>query len=293
MKQLPQFAADMLASCPTSGEGVHSWLFRTARVLHAYRPEGEITALLEAASHNCGRLVPAREINSAVHDSRNCAYQPGQKAPRNRKQGKWPDRNRQAVEDICANAPGVADLWEASPVRLEEGRQHTEEVVDQLFPGNPWLCVGESSSRFDTRHREDWRGSLHRMQLIVPSPMTDKTGTAKGGHASAHTLDNTGPRWFLVLEFDEGDFDQHAAILMHLSTKAPFVLAVMSGNKSLHGWFNVRQTPKSLQHRFMRYAVSLGADNATWSRCQFVRMPDGLRTNGNRQSAIYFNPNNI
>ncbi|MDP6445102.1 MAG: hypothetical protein QF805_14995, partial [Pirellulaceae bacterium] len=50
--------------------------------------------------------------------------------------------------------------------------------------------------------------------------------TAKGGHASAHTLDNTGPRWFLVLEFDEGDFDQHAAILMHLSTKAPFVLAV-------------------------------------------------------------------
>ena len=29
--------------------------------------------------------------------------------------------------------------------------------------------------------------------------------------------------------------------------------------------------------RFFRYAVSLGADRATWTRCQLVRMPDGTR----------------
>jgi hypothetical protein len=40
----------------------------------------------------------------------------------------------------------------------------------------------------------------------------------------------------------------------------------------------------------MRYAVSLGADAATWTRSQFVRMPDGLRENGNRQVVYFFNP---
>ena len=37
-------------------------------------------------------------------------------------------------------------------------------------------------------------------------------------------------------------------------------------------------------------AVSLGADRATWTRSQFVRMPDGTRDNGNRQAVYFFNP---
>ena len=40
----------------------------------------------------------------------------------------------------------------------------------------------------------------------------------------------------------------------------------------------------------MRYAVSLGADRATWTRSQFVRMPDGTRDNGKRQTVYFFNP---
>jgi hypothetical protein len=47
----------------------------------------------------------------------------------------------------------------------------------------------------------------------------------------------------------------------------------------------------------MRYAVMLGADPATWTRCQFVRMPNGLRRRpkafGVRQPVFYFNPNNL
>jgi len=43
----------------------------------------------------------------------------------------------------------------------------------------------------------------------------------------------------------------------------------------------------------MRYAVSIGADPATWTRCQLVRMPDGLRREPGkerRQTVYYFNP---
>jgi hypothetical protein len=40
----------------------------------------------------------------------------------------------------------------------------------------------------------------------------------------------------------------------------------------------------------MNYAVSLGADSATWTRSQFVRMPDGMREGGARQMVYFFNP---
>ena len=67
-------------------------------------------------------------------------------------------------------------------------------------------------------------------------------------------------------------------------------LTVHSGNKSLHGWFFCAAESESKLHHFMRYAVSLGADKATWTRSQFVRMPDGQRKNGKAQRIYYFNP---
>lgn len=48
--------------------------------------------------------------------------------------------------------------------------------------------------------------------------------------------------------------------------------------------------PEERLRRFMRYAVALGADRATWTRSQFVRMPDGTRDNGERQTVYFFNP---
>ena len=93
-----------------------------------------------------------------------------------------------------------------------------------------------------------------------------------------------------VAEFDQGNVDAHAALLLHLAAHAPLALAVHSGIKSIHGWFYCLGQPEEKLRRFMRYAVSLGACTSTWSRSQFVRMPDGLRDNGKRQVVYYFNP---
>jgi hypothetical protein len=67
-------------------------------------------------------------------------------------------------------------------------------------------------------------------------------------------------------------------------------MVVHSGSKSLHGWFFCAGQPEERLRQVMRYCVSIGADRATWSRSQFVRMPDGLRDNGKRQVVYYFNP---
>jgi hypothetical protein len=290
-RELPQFLRDLLSVCPQAGAGVHNWLFRCARQLHAhYSDPGEIVRLLEAASHGCGRTIPQREITAAVQDASKCAWEPSGQGQSYRPEPKWPTLNTEQREAIIRDGFKLVDLWEASAIRLESNQSQTEAIVDLLFPGNPLLCCGKSSSEFATRTREKWRGRLGALPLLVPSPMTARTGITKDGRQSERTLANTGPRRFLVIEFDTGSFDEHAALLWHLARFGPLVLAVHSGNKSLHGWFAVNGRAEAKLYRFMHYSVSLGADHATWTRSQFVRLPDGLRENGNRQAVYYFHP---
>lgn len=145
--------------------------------------------------------------------------------------------------------------------------------------------------------------------------MSAAVGLTQNGKQSKHTLSNTASRRFLVVECDFSIYardgktetrfaplirklvsqgvsvtDMCAAILLHLAGYAPMILAVHSGGKSLHGWFYCAGEPEPRLYKFMRYAVSLGADHATWTRSQFVRMPGGTRDNGTRQVVFYFNP---
>ena len=60
---------------------------------------------------------------------------------------------------------------------------------------------------------------------------------------SPRALANVGARRYLVLDFDEGDKDDHATIIWHLREKwqqiTGLVMVLDSGNKSLHGWWDV------------------------------------------------------
>lgn len=291
---LPTTVRRLLANPPDAGRGVHRWLFRTARALHRCGlSEGDCETVLTCATAHCGRDVPNREIDDAVCNSRpDRAHE--HRLPR------WPNVNHEQREAVIRDHGGLADLWEASRLRLQDDRSHAEEWIDLLFPGNPLLCVGKSQGEFQTLAREDWRGTLSRFQFVVPNPMTARFGGTKDGRRSAHSLSNTGPRRFLVVESDFGTVDEHAAILLHLGTLAPLVLAVHSGGKSLHGWFLVEGQPEEKVLRLFRYAICLGADPATWCRSQFVRMPDGLRPDGKdpdtgqrclrRQTVFFCNP---
>jgi hypothetical protein len=288
-RSLPEFLRDMIAAPPRAGEGIHTWLFRVARQLHAHLPAGEIIALLETRVANCGRYVPRNEIVSAVQNSLPVAWKPSGNSAPVQSVSKWPQVNAECRAAIIRDGSGLADLWEASRTRIQDNKRHTEEIIDHLFPGNPLLCCGKTNSDFETRKREEWRGKLSRLALIVPSPMTAPTGLTKDGRVSAHTLNNTGPRRFLVVEFDSGTPDEHAALLLHLGKFAPLVCAVHSGGKSLHGWFFVLGQPDDKILKFFRYAVSLGADSRLWTRSQFCRMPDGKRDNGKRQTVFFLN----
>lgn len=250
VRSLPQFVRDLLSSPPRHGEGVHNYCFRLARVLHPYRTAMEIVETLRALLVDCGRTVPESEILDAVRNSKACAWTPGTSTPRTARQPQWPSINVEQREAVIATGLGLVDLWEASPVRFEDTEAHTEEIIDTLFPGNPLLCAGRTSYEFAVLERDKWRGKLAALQFVVPSPMSAKLGRKKNpkpgeSEWSEHTLDNTGARHFLVVEFDAGTSDDHAATLLHLKQRgAPLALAVHSGNKSLHGWFRCDGQPE-------------------------------------------------
>lgn len=209
----------------------------------------------------------------------------------------WPARNLDEINCIIKDGPGLYDLWEASPVRFEDGQSHAEDIVDVLFPGNPLLCCARTPGEFASRRREVWRGHLSQLPLMVPNPMHAIKGITKAGYPSEHSQDNTAQRVYLCIEFDfaEGDLavpitDACAALILHLKNKHlnTLVAVCFSGGKSLHAWFRVLDVLKpGEQYSFMQRAVALGADRATWNKSQFVRIPDGSRANGSRQTAYY------
>jgi hypothetical protein len=283
---LPRWCADLISSPPRAGDGFHTWLFRASRALWVCgRNENEIRAILENVAATCGRHVSVREIADAIRNSRLSAFQSASSRPR-----PWPRVNVEQCEAIIATGSGLVDLWEISPIRFANKSPYADQIIDALFPGNPLLCCAATKGTAHTARRDKWRSQMSELQFIVPSPMTAATGRNQAGELSRRCLDNTGARRFLVVEFDRGTKGEHAALLLHLAERAPLALAVFSGSKSLHGWFYCAGAAEERVSRFFRYAVSLGADRATWTRCQLVRMPDGTRDNGNKQSVFFFNP---
>lgn len=184
---LPRFVCDLLASPPQRGGGLNLWLYRVARVLHPYRYPDEIIELLRAATD--GEPIKHGEIERAVERSKATARRPGQPSCA-KPAPKWPTVNTEQREAIASGGVGLYDLWENSPYRIEDNESHCEAIIDRLFPADALLCCGTSNSDFDTRPRDEWRGALSQLSLIVPSPMTALTGITQDGKESAHSLDN-------------------------------------------------------------------------------------------------------
>jgi hypothetical protein len=286
-----------------AGSGFHQWILGAANKVCRKVERREAFEQLARSGRIAGRFDPI-EINHALdkayRDAGNFvpgAYNSGVPF---RKEKKWPDRSSSAIAEIVKDGPGAYDLWERSPIRFDDDESHTEEIIDALFPRNPWLCVGRHAKEFRTSTRKALKGELSKCSHIVPGPMDALGGRTQAGHWSDKCNDAVERRRFLVTEFDREERDNQAAIIWHLAKFGALAMVVDSAGKSLHAWFYCKGSDESKggkMHRFFSYAVSLGADPAGWVLSQYMRMPDGTRDSGDRkgerQSVIYFNPENI
>lgn len=306
-EQLPDAVVELLTSCPASGQGVHHWIWRAAVALRPFLPPDEIKRMLQAASKNSGR-DRSQEIEDAVTNS--------QRPPPDRRSGRGRIRRRTSpriaacsgttVNDafrrkIVENGGDISLLTRSSPTELPtDQRQIARFCLDKLYPGDPLLCVAPVPNRHFTARKKEIIKKPHLYSLIVPSPMSSVWGINKKGKRSQRCLDNTGPRIYLICEFDlvvdpskpnllDQEFlawafslgktipDISAALIMHLAKAAPLVAAIDSGGKSLHGWFNVEGWDEAEVARFMTVAIRLGADHHTLTKYQLVRMPGAVR----------------
>ncbi|MEI6784543.1 MAG: hypothetical protein WCQ21_26930, partial [Verrucomicrobiota bacterium] len=94
--------ADILASCPRAGSGVHGWCFTTALKLHRYcTDKAELARLLTLGSSECGREVSEVEIDNAVANSQPIAEGTVPKGPRRH----LPERNEEQIKTITKAGP--------------------------------------------------------------------------------------------------------------------------------------------------------------------------------------------
>jgi hypothetical protein len=273
------------APCPPSGEGVHKWIYHVCCVfLDAGVDEREIDKYCEK---HATRALQINEVFNACASIRKTGI---------KKRPKWDKPEPEYMKFVRRTAQG--GLYQSLLSRFTLSR--AEEIdcfgaLKLLFPddttsGNQaLLCCGASQAEFRTASLTFFKDKCQDLQFIVPSPMSSVWGVNQSGVRSMHTLDNTGPRKYLVVEFDKGEHADHAAYLHNLHRLIPITTVVYSGNKSLHGWFNVENLPEHKQVSFFKEATRLGADTATWNKSLFVRMPDGRRDNGIRQRILLFN----
>lgn len=295
-RSLPAHIRGAFSNPPRAGSGVHKWLFITALRCHKYMAQDEIIRRLTAAVQGCGREVPHAEIvaavvNSASKKGRRQFKVRGVPAPGGHAK-KWPAVNSALQAKVISDYPcTVRQFRGMSPYEIDTDYNDAYWFVTSLFPDYPPLCIGSDLNRASTGPIEQFEEKLDRMTFIVPSAMTSKFGLTLNGERSQRTLTNTGPRRYLVTEFDSLTLDEQVSMILHLRPYASLALVLWSGGKSLHAWWSCYDTSNSQQKEFFSYAVRLGADPHTWTKCQLVRLPQGWRADKRtRQSVYYFDP---
>lgn len=271
----------LLENPPETGRGRHHWLFRIAAKLHAaeWAPEEIQEGLLSI-----------------------CADRG------------WSDRAGKTITDIIAKLAGSNPADHANPLRIdwpqacdaerqmlysypslfdpEEGTDlGPADVLPSLFPNDPLVCVGWDVNRFSTLPLSALLPNASRAPFVVANPMTAEHAP----NGSVRSLANATPRHLrrhLVVEFDTGESrEEQAAVLSSLHTPAmPLVLAVWSGGKSIHGWFDVSGANPAHHVALFALAAHLGADETLFDMSKLVRMPGGTRSTGQPQTILYFNP---
>jgi len=233
--------------------------------------QGGVVVRAYAAAGRDGRTVPEREIEAALRDGFKSTSKPA---------AKWP-RPLPALMAECDRYPRPVPY----PIHRDEP---PEFFLGRMFSGDPLLCCGMTAYAMDTRPLSEWRGMLGPMQFVVPSPMMTVTGPRKGdGQESFHAESNTGPREYLVTEFDGPPKPAQMARIASLRAFSvlDLVTVVDSGGKSLHGYWRAKD--ESSNARFFEQACRLGADSKLWLRSQFSRMPGGTRER-RRQEVLFF-----
>ena len=283
---------DALASCPPAGGGVHSWILGAANCA-AFAEIPAPQAVAEITMGMSRPPSPPREVSDAVEKAYRESVgrvglglgvfvQPIQHPK--------PTPAPKTAEAFVRKGAGAseADLWEASPVRMDWGEDWKRDAVAQLralfLPGELVFC-GDKFGK-EVRPVEDWiariEGGEKIPPLLCPNPLKPGGGMTKAGKPSYRCDDAVAVFRHAVAEFDGMPIDKQIKFWVGLGLGAVTCLTY-SGGKSIHALLRVDAPDAAAWKRnvrgrlFDRTLIPLGCDGACVNPSRLSRLAGATR----------------
>jgi len=260
----------LLNAMPEPG-GTHEWLPKVAGGLKNLIPRERCFDFLRKC---CDQFVTHRRVSDReIRDAVELAYSgTGGTGAIRKVNPNWPDPEPALISKVCNTYPGRFDGTTSAGIGASDALLH-------LFQPGDLICSGNNLYEARIRSREESLADAALHQFLVPNPMRGKVALNEKGLPSPRCKANVRVRRYLVVEFDNEDCKRRQAQLASaLADIAPLVMAVDSGNKSIHAWYRVGGMTRRDQVRFFMTAALLGADTTRWDPSGWVRMPGGIRS---------------
>ena len=190
-------------------------------------------------------------------------------------------------------------------VELSPGstKSHPKKIIDALFDPDDIINIQHTAFEVGTllyvrniRVQPEFE-SISDYKFLNPSTFKNIAGVVNpldvDEKIATRCNANVKSRPYMVLEMDskeESSVERFTTFAITLSDFAPLVLAVDTGNKSIHFWFDTRKTTAAIVGAVFAIARMHGADKALSVKSQIARMSNVSSAGEGRggQRVLYF-----
>jgi len=291
--------------------GVHPWLFKAARCLHAFHSPEEICEILAERVKGCGRPIEAHEITDAVKNSATCAWDPKQTP--SEKRAEWlacptvspvPKFNPELALSTASRVPlDITPEWlkSHSPFLVSCS---TEEFLSSIFqPGEQVLIF----NRYKSQGKLLWRAGmsiersftrLHWKEgaWFLSNPVDGRYHwNSRLEKNSRRSQESVISFRYAVLECDQKPKEKWLPVWLKILVQLPLPIVSItdSAGKSAHALVRVSADSKEawdkVKLEILRPLVTIGADDGALSAVRLTRLPQCWRGD-QRQELLYLNP---
>lgn len=310
---------DKLHRIPPPGAGCHTSLLGMANLgALAGIPSFTVFQDIRAAIPHGRRRVGDNEIRAAVQKAfaENAPIEPetGNRAHTHARPAPPPpppfDGKRYLAELLRRSAGATeADLWEASPCRIDwaPGADDALALLSMFYDPEETLFIGDVYGKHVLPVSEHI-GRIEAGNIpphIIPNPLDGREHETASGTSSFRCDAAVSAFRFAVVEFDELPRQDQTAFWYSIVMDAllPVAALIDSGGKSIHAWLGVnlpdieawnREVRDGLYHGITGRMTLLGADRACQNPSRLSRLPGHFRREkGAMQRLLYFNPQEI
>jgi hypothetical protein len=298
-----------LQSIPAPGAGCHPYLLAVANqgVFAGLGPEQVFNDIRQAIPTG-GRRVPANEIRKTV-DKAFGDYQGGAFIPRPRPKPVVND-GKAALRKIISQSKisDEVDLWESSFIRLlDDPAADTILLLKTLFGPDDLIFIGDRHDRGiigqTIRTQSKWisyfKAGGKTASFIIINPLSGTLAPTKGGDKTTRRGDLCVKDFrYCLIEFD--NLNREDQVKFWAAVKLPIVTLIDSGNKSIHGWIDVKHLSKvttleqwqsEIKGRlYDRILKPLGVDSTCSNPARLSRLPGHWRAKEAIQRILWLSP---